>query len=630
MEGLSSQRKHNRRWLRSLLSRGTDQLSSYGWITIVLPLLALLVVAVLWLVSLPLVQLDAMSDIGLLSVLPIQYYIALGVLAVSISMLILFRPDRTGLLLLHNAAFIMMVHGTPAILYGTLRYSWAWKHVGIVDYILRHGSVTPTIPLMNAYHNWPGFFSLNALITSTAGLQTALGYARWAPVFFNLVFLGGLYLVYNGLTADKRLVWSAIWFFFISSWVGQDYFSPQAFAFFFYLLIIGIMLRWFQVLPQAGAEPVQARGSGVVSRFFSAYNAHAASDANVIPSTPGMRAGMAVIAILLMAVLVFTHQLTPMIAIVSLLLLVVFNRIYTRGMPILLAVMTFSWVWFIAYFFVGDNLRSLIFSVGTLESNVAQGFINLSAASAGQATVAVMGRALTMGVILLAVVGFISRRRNGHADAAALLLTIAPFPMIAASSYGGEILFRVFFFSLPFLAFFLAAMFYPDLRVRRSVGTAVLAAVLSIAMLAAFLFAYYGKEKQYYFSRNEVAASEALFTSAPVGSLIIEGTRNYPSLYKNYEDYLYVAISREPRESQQRLLSQPVETMMRWMGDDKYPATYLIITRSMKAEVDMIGELPAGSLDRLEQALINSPSFKVVYSNPDATIFQFNEEAPAP
>ena len=39
---------------------------------------------------------------------------------------------------------LALVHGTPAVLYGTLRYSWAYKHVGIVDYILRTGTVDPT------------------------------------------------------------------------------------------------------------------------------------------------------------------------------------------------------------------------------------------------------------------------------------------------------------------------------------------------------------------------------------------------------------------------------------------------------------------------------------------------------
>ena len=54
-------------------------------------------------------------------------------------------------------ALVAATHGTPALLYGTLRYSWAWKHLGIIDYIHRHGSVDPSLKTLGVYHNWPGF-----------------------------------------------------------------------------------------------------------------------------------------------------------------------------------------------------------------------------------------------------------------------------------------------------------------------------------------------------------------------------------------------------------------------------------------------------------------------------------------
>src|SRR5207253_4125007 len=92
---------------------------------------------------------------------------------------------------LHPAALVPVVHGTPAIAYGTLRYSWAWKHIGIVDYIQRHGSVNPDIGFLDAYHNWPGFFALAALVTRLGGWHDAIGIATWAPVFFELLFAVG-------------------------------------------------------------------------------------------------------------------------------------------------------------------------------------------------------------------------------------------------------------------------------------------------------------------------------------------------------------------------------------------------------------------------------------------------------
>ena len=49
--------------------------------------------------------------------------------------------------------------------------------------------------------------------------------------------------VFRGLTRNKRLIWLALWFFFIINWVGQDYFSPQAMAYVLYLACIGLLIR---------------------------------------------------------------------------------------------------------------------------------------------------------------------------------------------------------------------------------------------------------------------------------------------------------------------------------------------------------------------------------------------------
>ena len=110
---------------------------------------------------------------------------------------------------------------------------------------------------MNAYHNWPGFFALGALLTEVAGFNSALSFASWAPLFFNLIDLGALLLILRACTTDRRLIWLSVWFFYLTNWVGQDYFSPQGLNFFFYLVIMAILLQWFKMEPTAdGATPV--------------------------------------------------------------------------------------------------------------------------------------------------------------------------------------------------------------------------------------------------------------------------------------------------------------------------------------------------------------------------------------
>ena len=140
-------------------------------------------------------------------------------------------------------------------------------------------------------------------------------------------------------------------------------------------------------------------------------------------------------------------------------------------------------------------------------------------------------------------------------------------------------------------------------------------------MLAAFLVAYYGNDRQYYFTPAEVAAAKYLYSHAPNNSLLIEGTRNSPGQFKNYERFEYVTLSREPRQSSARVLARPASVLSDWMSAPGHRAAYVFITRGQKAEVNSLGALPRGSLTRLERTLLGSPEFRVVYRNRDATIF---------
>src|SRR5437763_6240239 len=215
----------------------------------------------LWAASLPGVDLSRMGDLGLVTVLPPAMYAALVLLTVSFGLAVQRRQTPVGVLLLHVIVLIVMIHGTPAILEGTLRYAWAWKHVAIVNYIQRHGSVRSDISFLNVYHNWPGLFALGALLTEAAGFKTALSFAGWVPVFFNLVDLGALLLILKTLTHDRRLIWLGAWFFYLTNWVGQDYFSPQALAYFLNLVMLGICLGWFRVATPRVQALLQRCGS---------------------------------------------------------------------------------------------------------------------------------------------------------------------------------------------------------------------------------------------------------------------------------------------------------------------------------------------------------------------------------
>ena len=603
----------------------TDRVGTWGAIG---PLLGLISALAAWALSLPGVSLSAMTDLGLVSVLPPLFYVGLAILTVSFAWTVR-TADRPGMLGAHILVLIIIIHATPVLLEGTLRYAWAWKHVGIVDYIQRHGQVDPGIEFLNAYHNWPGFFALNALLTEAAGFQSALSYAAWAPAFFNLIDLGALLLIYQAATTDRRLVWFSAWFFYLTNWIGQDYFAPQAFAYFLYLVIIGICLTWFGDV--TGPDTAMLKRWLRFDRLATAYRwliTSDSSEAPAAPATPFQRAGLLIVLVFLFMTIASSHQLTPFMVIAALLGLVIFQRCGARTLPVLMGALTGTWIVFMAADFMRHgNTLAMLESLGHLFSNINANLIDLSRASPGQKLIAWMSRGLSLTVGILALAGGLRRLRAGYRDVGLAWLVLAPLPLIAGNSYGGEMLFRIYFFALPFLAFFGAALIYPTPEAGhtwRSTGWVV---VLSGVLLFGFFFAYYGKERMFYFTPAEVDAAEYLYDAAPANSLIIDASANYPWAFTKYENYDYNSLTELTPAEQDRLWADPVGEMADMMGNRSYAATYLILTRSQKANVEMLGLMPPGALDQLIQALRRSSQFQEIYRNADADIFTLASSA---
>jgi hypothetical protein len=595
-----------------------------------------------------------MNDFGLVSVLPGTFFIALALLAVSFLIVLQREESGEAILLLHILVLIFMLHATPQLVYGTVRYSWAWKHVGIVDYIQRNGSVNPSIYNLDAYHNWPGFFALAAFYNSVAGLPSSLGYAGWGPFFFNLLNLGALVMIFKSLTTDRRLIWLSVWFFYLFSWVGQDYFSPQAFSYFFYLIILAVILRWFRVHKSSLQTHTQKTvpDRGIAKLYHTMVNRHSLENEQIVQTNGGQRLLLMSIIVLIIIVIASSHQLTPVMAVSAVAALVLFRITKQSYIPILIGVVTAAWTIFMAVGFLDGNLDWIVKSIGSLLDNFSINLINLDIASPGQQYIAMIDRGLSVLVWILGFLGLYRRFRYGHWDLPALVLALSPLPILAFNSYGGEMLFRVYLFSLPFITFLAAGLFYPSEKARAAIPTTVFATLVSLLIIPGFLFAYYGKDRMYYFSPNEVAAAQYIYERAPKGTLIVDSTWNWPRLATNYEYYNYRSLLSLSRERRAEIMQNPVEIlspMMEYASSGSvfvkyiqpgietgvepiapraeaaanYPAAYLIITRSQIAEAEMTGVLPREWFATLTKALSESDNFRVVFSNSDAVVYEF-------
>jgi hypothetical protein len=246
-----------------------------------------------------------------------------------------------------------------------------------------------------------------------------------------------------------------------------------------------------------------------------------------------------------------------------------------------------------------------------------------------------MGRAVVALIVIAAAVGVIRCCRRRQLDRVALALTLSPAALILANDFDGEIVFRTFLFAMPLLAWFAAQAVWPPASEARAVTwskrlrlpvltdrwRALIVVALAATLLVGFLFGYYGKERWYYFSHDEVAASNLVFSHAPAGSLLVSGTGDFPLQWKRYEKLTYVFIASEPAQGRAHLLAHPADTLAGWLADPRYTNAYLLITRSQKAEVEAIGGLPLGSLDRIENALLHDRRFSVLFHSPNAIVF---------
>jgi hypothetical protein len=524
------------------------------------------------------------------------------------------RPLRRSMLLLHVVALVVMLYGMNAMVEPVPGPNIVWRHAGIADHIARTGAIDPTI---DAYFNWPGFFTLAAFLSGAAGLGSIASMAAWAPVFFNLLYLGPLLLLFRRVTADWRLVWLAVWLFYVTNWIHQDYLAPQALSYFLYLLILGILVGWFgtdravvRLAPARWWSRARATPRAVQSLSLDALRPL---------EGPFQRAGLMVIVIVLFAAAVPSHQLTPFLILAGVTALVVFGRCSARGLPWLMAVMLAAWITFLSAGYLAGHLSELSGNVGQVDTIAAANVGNRLRGSAGHQLVVHIRLAVTALVWGLAVLGWLRRRRHGQDDMTVTLLAVAPFPFLVLQPYGGELLLRVYFFALPFVAFLAAGLFLPVKGAAASWRAAGAIGLAVVVLLGGFLFARYGNERIEHFTAEELVAVRHLYQIAPPGSLLLAATPDLPWKFQDYASYEYRTVaSLKSSTSGNGDLVKPVLGIMR---QHQRPGAYFIITRSHRADAEARGILPPESLDRLEQALRRSPTMQLVYANQDAQIY---------
>ncbi len=554
-----------------------------------------------WLFSIPFINPDALGSLGLIGILPPGMVLAYGCIILGFCVTLspaLVRTPWPGVMLV---GLILLLHLTPAWSYETLRYSWAWKHIGIIDFILRTGQLQPDAQFLSAYHNWPGFFVGFAWAAHALDLDPLeiANLARFYPVLLNLALLLVVHSLMGRFSSDARVKWLASALFLVGNWIGQDYFSPQGTVFLFYLIVVSLLTGPLILRP---AE---------IGRQAEPSSAPRAGRALIVP-----------VVLTLIVAIVISHQITPLFLLFSVGLLALFRRV-SWGYVGFILMAELLWLFYFADDFVAPEFADLLAEFGRLSEDTLGRMADLSVLSDGQRLVSMSTRVLSGLLAGAAVIGVIQRLRNGHIDLAALLLMLAPAPVLLVNSYGGEIAFRLYLFALPFMAFFAAAAVIPDGTTKLGFGRLTLVGLALGVAVPLFILANNGKDAQYRFSPDQVAAANWLYSNSTPGQLLIEGARNYPSQFRNYENFIYLPLSEELPELADELVRSPEALLARWLSENSQGG-YIMLTKSQKAAFNDNGLLPLGAIDAMESRLLASERFRIAFINEDALILELN------
>ena len=572
-----------------------------------------LLLAALWALAIRGVDVGEMTDLGLVSVLPVSVFALLAALAISFAVSLFRRPFEPIVPLVHVVVLIVFLYGLTAFIEPEPRFATAWKHAGIVDYIDTHRSVDPNI---DAYFNWPGYFVLGVMITNVAGFDTALSYAAWAPLAFNLLFLAPLIAIFRWASSDPRVVWLGAWIFYCANWVGQDYMAPQAVAFLTWLSILSILLVWFAKrgsLPFSFPRGLDLRG------LLAKWRRSLRSRGDARTSDTLQRVALLLVVIAMYAAMTTGHQLTPFPVLVSVAGLALIAGLQTRVLPIIMGLMLAAWIGYMTTTYLAGHLDILTGSVGSVGSTLDE---NVSARVAGNAdhVLVVQMRAVMTGAILaLAFAGFLRRLFGRRIDLTVALLAATPFVLPVLQPYGGEVLIRVFLFSLPGVSFLVARLVFPSVAAGRGALAAAAVATLSCFLLAGFQFTRYGNERAESFTKGDVATVRALYRHAPRGSVIVAATGNIPWQYRDYAAYRHREVDR--LDAWRNSTEPDPRALIRQLESEYVPqGGYLIVTRSTRIDAAVnIGK--PGALERLVRLLHRYPGARTVYRGGGGEVF---------
>lgn len=572
---------------------------------------------------------------GLVGVLPTAWFVAFAVLVGTFVAAAQYRRPRAIAVLLPLVGALVMLHATTSVLYEVPRYAWTYKHVGVVLRILANGSVTPST---DVYNSWPGLFAFASLVARLGGFLPSLSWAAWAQLVSNLLYLPALLFALRGLGVRDRVAWTGTGIFFLTNWIGQDYFSPQSFAFFLHLVVVAVCLhllapagadvhRWS---PPAGASPRAWLRSLRQPRVGSGPGA--ASGQRSWRRAPELGE---VLVLALVTVIAVSHPLTPFLTLMAMAALVATGRIRSLRLVVACAAVTALWIALVARPGVEQFGGDIAGSLGQVLDNIRRN-VPANAPSPARSRVLAVQRLLVASMFALGVLSCIRQLRTRRSLAvSAACLAFTPPLLIAVQAYGGEMLLRTYLFSLPWLAFLVADLLvgwspetHGTANVRRSVRHVAVGAFV-LLLGAGQVVASFGNEATSRVDPEEFRVAQDFYAQAPSGSLLVNISARWPGRASaNYDRFLYEdAVTLEPAIlSAAERAAPPVATSELDALVDHWRSygvpVYVMYSAGQMLDIETRTPLGAGSAEVIDGYLREHPDLELVADRSSARLYR--------
>jgi hypothetical protein len=297
---------------------------------------------------------------------------------------------------------------TPAIVYGLPSVPWGTKYLGVVQYVLVHGSVHWNADI---YQSWPAFFAGVAWLASSLRIHDLLAITTWWPLFIGALRLAVFYPLSARFIPDHYRRCIACAFVVLADTIGQDYFADQP---------VGIVLA--------------------LGAFLFAVPVDGESRRNrIIRIVAALSCGIAVVP---------SHQLSPYFLVVGLVALAAFRIVRPWWIPIPIAVAAAGWAllhWVTLRPYL--NLSQFGHLANAKPTKVPKGFgiENISL------RIPIWALALSFAILGILALATVLQRRD-RITLGLAVCAASNAAVVVVTAYGNEGTNRALLFTLPWLA----------------------------------------------------------------------------------------------------------------------------------------------------------------------------------